>query len=570
MIFQPSVPAPPHPPLLRGLSAAVVLGAGAAYALSAHRWILGGDTGELAALFAGGGIAHPPGYPTMVLWFRLFRWLPVATPALGAALATAILAMLAVLALQRACVAWGASLGVAALVSAIYAFSPLAWELGSAPEVFAMNSLFAGIVLALAGPKRAVGGTVAAVTLGAVAGVALGDHQSIVLLAPIGLLGAWRAVRESERRSVTALAAVLAFLVGSSAPYAYEYVVATTRDPVTTPMWIEEASLRGIWFHFERVAYGTLSLTGSGAARHPLAHIVALMTALLTETRGLPLVGVVALALGPSRRALGALPRAEMMTLVASFLLAGPLLVSAFDLPLEGVATNIARRFYLLPELLACLLSAIALESLALPLARRDRWVAAVVVVVAAIDTAVGLGEVREHGRPSVALYIENALRAAPPNAILVGTGDQRWGGFMYARYALHERPDVFFLAPRLLPQRWYRRLATTMTGVDFTTPAGAAIGPKTTIARLLATGRPVLYTDWPDEKVVDTPHYSVGPLMRLLAPGETPPSDDDLEAMNESTFGRPSRSRTLSRSTPTAGRIRCRSTTRAPGSSSR
>ena len=478
------------PPLLRALSGAIVVGSGAVYAASAPRWIVGGDSGELAALYAAGGIAHPPGYPTMVLWLRLLHVLPVATPALGAGLATAISAMLAVLALQRACVAWGASLAVAAFVSAIYAFSPLAWELGSAPEVFAMNALFAGIILTLAGPKRPLGGAAGAV-----------------------------------------------MLVFFAAPYGYEYAVAKTSNPLTTPMWIEEASLRGVWFHFERVAYGTLSLTGNGAARHPLAHVVALSSALVVETRGLPLVLAAPLFVAPARRALRAFPRAEIAALVASFLLAGPLFVGAFDLPFDGVATNIARRFYLLPELLVALMSAIALESLSLPLANRERWIVGVVAAVASLDVVVGLGAVREHNRPSVALYIENALRAAPPNAILVGTGDQRWGGFLYARYALHERPDVFFLAPRILPQAWYRRLAAAMTGADLSTPEGKATGPKTTLARLLATGRPVLYTDWPDAKLVDTPHYSVGPLMRILAPGETPPTDDELLSMNEATF---------------------------------
>jgi hypothetical protein len=527
----------PMSPTLRGLSGAVVLGAGATYAASTHRWVLGGDCGELATLFATGGIAHPPGYPTMVLWLRLFHWLPVSTPAYGSALATAILAMLAVLALQRACLAWGASAGTAAFVSAIYAFSPLTWELATAPEVFAMSSLFAGIILSIAGPKRAVGGAASAVLLGAVAGVALGDHQSIVLLAPIGLLGAWRGARESKRPAAAALAAVVAFVVGLVAPYVYEYVLAKTADPLTTPMWLEEASVRGIWFHFERVAYGTLSLTGSGAARHPIEHLLALGRALFVETRGLPLVFVAALALAPSRRKLAALARPEIVALVASFLLAGPLLIGSFDLALDGVAANIARRFYLLPELLVCLMAAIAIESLALPLANRDGWMAGVVALVAVLDGFAGWSTVQEHGRPSVALYLENALRTAPPNAILVGSGDQRWGGFMYARYALKERPDVFFLAPRLLPQAWYRRLAGAMTGVDFATPEGKAIGPKTTIARLLASGRPVLFTDWTDAKIVDTPHYSVGPLMHIVAPGETPPTDDALEAMNEAAF---------------------------------
>ena len=138
--------------LPRALLGAIVLLSAVGYTLTAPRCILGGDNGEFATLYATGGIAHPPGYPAMVLWLRLWHWLPVATPAHGAALATVVLGVLSVWAVQWACLAWGASASATAFASAVYAFSPVAWKMGCHAEVLAMNALFSGSILALSAP----------------------------------------------------------------------------------------------------------------------------------------------------------------------------------------------------------------------------------------------------------------------------------------------------------------------------------------------------------------------------------------------------------------------------------
>jgi hypothetical protein len=58
-------------------------------------------------------------------------------------------------------------------------------------------------------------------------------------------------------------------------------------------------------------------------------------------------------------------------------------------------------------------------------------------------------------------------------------------------------------------------------------------------MVRLLGTGRPLFYTDWPDAKLESTPHYTVGTLMRALKDGETLPSTEALLVMNLETFGK-------------------------------
>src|SRR3954471_3237912 len=78
------------------------------YAALGSSRIVDGDSAEFATLGALGGRAHPSGYPLYVLWLRLWSWLPGATPAHTAAIATAILGALTVAVLHAACRAWGA------------------------------------------------------------------------------------------------------------------------------------------------------------------------------------------------------------------------------------------------------------------------------------------------------------------------------------------------------------------------------------------------------------------------------------------------------------------------------
>jgi hypothetical protein len=526
------------PRFRRALTGGVVLAAAIAYASTAPRWILGGDNGEFATLFATGGIAHPPGYPAMVLWLRLFRWLPTDTPAHGAALATVVLGAMAVWTLQRACLAWGASTGATAFASAVFAFSPLAWKMGCHAEAFAMNAMFAGAILALSAPLPRLHGWRQTLALGLTAGVALANHQTILLLAPVGLIAAARAVREAPRPWRAALVGVLALVGGLVPPYVYDYVLARSGDFRVTPLWIEAPTLAGLFFHFRRGAYGTLSLAGALGPRIGVAEVTRFAWASARDLLGMPVVVVAAATMSlATRRAWPRRARASIVALVVAFLLAGPLFVAWFDVPLEHEGATVVERFYLLPEVMLALVSALSIDALVPWLVTRRGVMSALTVQAGVAAAALSLPEVREYDRPTVAMYVDNTLQMAPKGAVLVGTGDPRWGGFLYARYALHQRLDVVYLSPALLPQAWYRREMAELTGVSLETPEHRPVGPKTLMARLLQSGRPLLYTDWPDATVAGTRHATVGTLMRILGEGEDAPTPGALLAANVEAF---------------------------------
>ncbi len=526
----------------RALLGSIVLVAALGYTLTAPHWILGGDNGEFATLYARGGIAHPPGYPSMVLWLRLWHWLPVDTPAHGAALATVVLGVLAVWAVQRACLAWGASTGATAFASAVLAFSPTAWKMGCSAEVFAMNAMFAGAILTLSAPAARLTGWKLTLALGSIAGVAAADQQSIVLLAPVGLLAAVRAVRETDRRWLASTAGIAGLFLGLLLPYLYMYIVAKTGDPRAMPLWIEAPTLAGVFFHFRRGAYGTLALAGTPMEHHGLAHLWLFVKSSTRQMLGAPLIVLLAVAIAVERETGRTIPervRRSRVALGTAFFLAGPLFIACFDLPLVGAAPTVAERFYLLPETILTVMTALSIDALTPWLVVRRGLTIAITAQVAVVAAILTVPEVLEYNRPTVQIYVENTLRAAPENSLIVGSGDERWGAFMYARYALRLRQDVLYLVPGTMVQAWYRRDVAELTGVSFETAAHAPIGPKTMMARLLATGRPLFYTDWPDAKVEDTPHYTVGTLMRVLKEGESSPSPDALLAMNVDTFGK-------------------------------
>ncbi|HMG56110.1 MAG TPA: DUF2723 domain-containing protein, partial [Kofleriaceae bacterium] len=221
----------------------------ACYVAIAPSYVVDGDNAEFAALAAVGGGAHPPGYPSYVLWLRATSWLPAASPAHAAAIATALLAAIQVLVLHAACCAWGARAVAATVATAVFAAAPVALRYHSEAEAYAFNGLVVACVLwlsAAAGPLR---GWRRAAALGLVAGLGLSDHLTCALAAPIGLVGVARGVREAGWRA--AAVAVLGLGLGL-APYAYLFVA-----PDTVAGWARPRDLGELFAIFTRREYET-------------------------------------------------------------------------------------------------------------------------------------------------------------------------------------------------------------------------------------------------------------------------------------------------------------------------
>jgi hypothetical protein len=509
------------------LDVAVPLAVAIVYFVTAARTVLGGDNGEFDTLFARGGVAHPPGFPLYVIWLRAMRWIPASSPAHGAALATAVLGVATVVVLQRACRAWGARAEIAAGVALVYAFSPLAWSLATSAETFTLNALVAAAIGWVSAPSRPLRGAKAVATLGLLAGLGLSNHLTIVLVAPLGLWAAVREAREakdSPRRVIAVLAGIGGLVLGLTP---YVQLVISARHAGWT--WGGTGTASGAWHHFLRSEYGTLRLQSTGS-RAPVRHLFAFLYAAIVDQPGFLLICALAARLRPAMRT------RPVMALAAAFMLAGPFFVLVFNANLDDVGAVIVARFYLLPELLSCVIAAVAFESLAGEM--RSSYVAGVGAIAAAIVAVRAVPLVREHNRPSVELYVRNTLSFLPPRAVLLGKGDHRFGGFLYAHEALGLRPDVAFVNPQMISRAWYRDYASSIAGDEIPAPVEGEDAEVTIARALLARGRDVFIAASPNEaEQAAFATFPIGTVTRVMPRGAPLPEPVSLMEANEALF---------------------------------
>ena len=499
-----------------------MLAVAALYLWLAPAHVVDGDNAEFSTLGALGGAALPPGYPLYVLWLRALAWLPGASPAHTAALATALLGAISIAVMHAACRAWGARPVAATLACAIFAGAPLIMTMNTEAEVFALNNVIVAAVLWLAAERGPLRGVRRAFALGLVAGLGLANHQTCVLVAPIGILGVVRAVRESRWTAVPAATGALAL---GLAPYAYLVVA-----PVHAGSWGGIHGASGLVSMFLRSEYGTFgTFVPSGVQGSLLTNLEALADTLGRTWWWLPaLAGIAAAVHRGLRRADGKEPRAGWWMWLASFALAGPVLASRFNLAPEGLGRYVVDRFHIMPALLLAIPVADAIDRLA-PIAARALPRAnaalanAIAICVFAAVAGTSLPHVLHVHSPAVEQQARTVLRMLPPGAIVYGFDDDLGLGITYAQVALGERPDVAYAHVPAFSLPWYRDRAAAR-GV----PDGEGY-----IDRALATGRPVFIQPFARDVVAAFPSYRIGILVRLLPHGSAVPSLDDVLAAN-------------------------------------
>src|SRR4029077_449383 len=146
---------------------------------------------------------------------------------------------------------------IAALVLAV---NSTFWEWSLAAEVFPLNNLLAAILILLLvlwheQPTR----TALLIAAFFVAGLALTNHQTIVLLAPAFCFVLWRqsAILRAQPRIL--LIGIVAFAIGLS-PYAY-ILWASARHPVYN--WGDVSSFRDLFGLIARRSYGATRLVNT-------------------------------------------------------------------------------------------------------------------------------------------------------------------------------------------------------------------------------------------------------------------------------------------------------------------
>ena len=495
------------------------------YVLIAPTTIVEGDNAELASLGALGGAAHPSGYPLYVMWLRVWSWLP-GSPAHAAALATALLTAIEAVLLVQAAKAWGARPLAGAIAAALVVTSPVVLRVQSQAEVFALNGCVAAAVLWLAAAQGPLRGARRVGALALVAGLGLSNHLTCAFIAPIGILGVVRGVRESSWR---ALLAGAAWLVVGLLPYVYLLAA-----PSTPASWGKIASLSDLAHHVLRMDYGGPGQLSPHGEHVPMTdNLVALAATLGRAYLWLPIAAV---ALAWKRES-----RAAWACWLASFAIAGPLFVARFNLRPVGLEHYTVSRFHLLPMVLLAVPVACGLDALADRVLGRVRAGIAVIIAAALFigGALLSVPQVARYHTACVQRSLENTLQSLPDGAVLIGTQDILHFGSTYVQAVLGERRDVTVIATPQVGLAYYRARIKQKLGIDLDVLVREKPAvPSVRIAELvLVTGRPLFIDQFQANIAKAFPVYPYGPVFRVLPKGAPVPSIDELFALNKKLY---------------------------------
>jgi 4-amino-4-deoxy-L-arabinose transferase-like glycosyltransferase len=191
----------------------VAAAAGVLYFLTAARDIVVGDSPELIMAAVTLGVAHAPGYPLFTMLGHVFSLIPFGSLPFRVNLLSVVCDALTIGVVYFSAFRLTRSHLAAAVAALLLAVNPIFWEWSLAAEVFPLNNLLAAVLILLLvtwheQPERS------ALLIAAffVAGLALTNHQTIVLLAPAFCFVLWQG-RSILRPRLLAIS-VAAFIIG--------------------------------------------------------------------------------------------------------------------------------------------------------------------------------------------------------------------------------------------------------------------------------------------------------------------------------------------------------------------
>jgi hypothetical protein len=506
------------------------------YIWLAPHHVVDGDNSEFSTLSMTGGVAHPSGYPLYVLYLRAMSWLPGASPAHTAAIATCLLGALTVLVLHAACRAWGARPLAATLATALYATGPVVLRVVTEAEVFGLNDLVVATVLWLSAERGPLRGTRRAAVLGLVAGLGLSNHLTCVLIAPVGILGVVRGAREhaatSGHRALAAAGlAVVGLAVGLST---YGYLLVAPDSPMSWGVVRDVSRLAEI---IMREDYGgPTAFRVGGPEVSAWTNVAALARSIGRAWLYAPAIAGLAALVWALRKPAAASgeSRTGWLLLGLSFLVAGPLLVIRFNVPPEGLGLYVNQRFHLLPLLLLAPAVARAADAISIP---RPELAIALLATVGVIGlSALSLPYVGRVHSPAVQSSATNMLDSLPEGAVVIHSQDELHAVTGYVQTALGVRRDVRVVTWTLMTLPWYRDRVARQ-GI---TSAPGSGSPQVRLVRaLLARGTPVFVDRLQSEVATAFSTHPYGILIRVVPPGESPPSPQQVFELNEKLYAR-------------------------------
>ncbi|PYL15428.1 MAG: hypothetical protein DMF46_06100 [Verrucomicrobia bacterium] len=524
------------------VEAAVVVGAVVVlYFFTAARDIVVGDTPELITAAVTLGVPHPPGYPLFTMLGHLFSLLPFGPVPFRVNLLAVTCDALTVAVIFFTALRLSRSRPAAAIAALTLAVIPAFWTWSLVAEVFPLNNLLASVLIYLLvtwhqEPHRP------GVLIGAffVAGLALTNHHTIVLLAPAFCFVFWqhRAVLRTHPQLFAIC--IAAFCIGLL-PYAY-VPWASAHHPACN--WGNVSSLRDLIALIARKSYGSRRLVGTASymGGSPFARIIALCTFFGPVAGTLILLG----AVQAYRR-----QRWYFWFSLIAFLCVGPLFawITNLNIATAPSALFVLQRFFLLPQVVVAPLIAfgvlliaevIASSAPALP-TRPLPLVAGALLIVLVVSVVTNYRRIDQSRNRIARSFGEDVLATVEPHAILLTTGDGVAIPLMYLSIAERKRPDVALIFLPLLPADWYLRQLRERYP-DLAVPFDHYDGQRQNLRALIEAnpGRPVAIIGTAPDKSLDQYYWSYQHgLVSVMEPASRQITLSEMTSDNEQLMKR-------------------------------
>ncbi|XP_054683679.1 transmembrane protein 260 isoform X2 [Grus americana] len=411
----------------------------------------GGDAGELITAAYELGVAHPPGYPLFTLLAKLATGLlPVGSPAYRVNLLCGLVGAAAASLLFYTVFRLSGSYAGGILAAGVFSFSRLTWQWSIAAEVFSLNNLFVGLLMALTAhfEEASTARERSKVSkLGAFCcGLSLCNQHTIVLY--IACIVPWvlsRLFRKTELSLGHLLKLGLCFLAGL---LPYLYLPASSYLNQARWTWGDQTTFQGFLTHFLREEYGTFNLAKSETGS-------SMREMLLTKQQKSPVIwlftGMLCLySLFFAWRANLDITKPLFLGVVERFWLQSSAVVAV----LAGLGLAV----------LASVGSAVLEGSRAPPWLE---WLSALALVASQVWANYSVCD--QSNNYVVDKFARNLLSSMPMGAVILLRGDLPGNALRYLHYCEGMRPDITLVDQEMMTYEWYLpKLAKHLPGVYF------------------------------------------------------------------------------------------------------
>uniref|UniRef100_A0A8C6IZU3 Uncharacterized protein n=1 Tax=Melopsittacus undulatus TaxID=13146 RepID=A0A8C6IZU3_MELUD len=421
------------------------------------------------------GVAHPPGYPLFTLLAKLaMGLLPVGSSAFQVNLLCSLLGAAAASLLFYTVFRLSGSYAGGILAAGVFSFSRLTWQWSITAEVFSLNNLFVGLLMALTAhfEEASTARERSKISkFGAFCcGLSLCNQHTIVLY--IACIVPWvlsQLFRKMELSLGHLLKLGLCFLAGLL-PYLYLPVSSYLNQARWT--WGDQTTFQGFLTHFLREEYGTFNLVNKGHFLNYSFQLAQMKSELSLPILALALVACVNTALPTKQQ------KSPVIWLFAGMLCLYSLFFSwraNLDIT-KPLFLGVVERFWMQSNAVVAVLAGLGLATLASvgsTMVENSRvlpwleWLSALTLVTSQVWANYSTCD--QSNNYVVDKFARNVLSSMPTGAVILLRGDLPGNALRYMHYCEGMRPDTILVDQEMMTYEWYLpKLAKHLPGIYF------------------------------------------------------------------------------------------------------